>query len=409
MTDWRSDKDLLHDIMMNALPPGQALYQKDRDAAVEDDRKNKRGYLILNPDLDTYGLDVEGLIIGRPGEEHKGEEYRVVVDPAMKGMKDPDTGEIRAGFWLKHQSFDPLSPIIPFAVADITERFHRQHASMARPLVTQVQPLEYPQMALFDLEEDENMPEGEVVMRQQGIPGIASSDYPDWYRPSKDRKEANMRVLQGRHPMGHALGDPATSCGDCAYLIGKEFSKTYWKCEKSKQSGGPATDIRKKWRGCEHWMDGAEVDEPEDLKRKLICDLGLEPTRAEAMARGSRFSPEAIMASPEKAAINQDIRDAMDRRCYEAWLDYYRKAENLDRIHPHAPARKGYREVTTQGQGQGRGYRKALKMLSDERAALTEGSEEEIEKAARKRADMDFDRELEPCPCSACKEARGGR
>jgi len=118
MTDWRSDKDLFNDIMMNALPPGQALYKSDRDAAVKDDRKNKRGHLILNPDLDTHGMDVEGMIIGRSGEGHEGDEYRVVVDPAMKGMKDKDTGEMKAGFWLKHQPMDILTPLIPMPTFD---------------------------------------------------------------------------------------------------------------------------------------------------------------------------------------------------------------------------------------------------------------------------------------------------
>jgi hypothetical protein len=152
--DWRSDKDLLHDIMMNALPPGQMLYKKDRDAAIKDDQENKRGHLILNPDLDTAGLDVEGMIIGRPGEEHEGDEYRVVVDPAMKGMKDQETGEMKAGFWLKHQPILPILPMVPFKMHDITERLNREHAMMKKVAVD-LEPYAYPSMKLFDMGEDE--------------------------------------------------------------------------------------------------------------------------------------------------------------------------------------------------------------------------------------------------------------
>lgn len=79
----------------------QVQFRKDRNAAREDDIKNSRGFLILNPDIDTFGLDVEGLVINRAGEEHEGKEYRVVFDPAMKGMKDKETGGICAGFWLE--------------------------------------------------------------------------------------------------------------------------------------------------------------------------------------------------------------------------------------------------------------------------------------------------------------------
>jgi hypothetical protein len=38
------------------------------------------------------------------------------------------------------------------------------------------------------------------------------------------------------------------------HVVQKRFSKVYIKCAKSKQTGGPATDIRMKWRGCEHWV-----------------------------------------------------------------------------------------------------------------------------------------------------------
>jgi len=127
--DWRTDKELFNFIMMNNTPPGQALYKSDREAARKDDINNNRGFLVVNPDLDTQGLDVDGLIIKRPGEEHEGEEYRVVIDPNMKGMKDPETGEVRAGFWLKPFPSMQILPIVPFPPGIGSGRYDNEWAN----------------------------------------------------------------------------------------------------------------------------------------------------------------------------------------------------------------------------------------------------------------------------------------
>jgi len=82
------------------------------------------------------------------------------------------------------------------------------------------------------------------------------SEYPPWYTPSKERRTANRRVLLGLHPMGAQFGGEETSCGSCAHRYARVFSKRYLKCRLVNATGGPATDVRCKWRGCEHWEAG---------------------------------------------------------------------------------------------------------------------------------------------------------
>lgn len=91
----------------------QMQFRKDREAARRDDIENSRGFLILNPDINTEGVDVEGLVVTRKEKEHEGKEYRVVFDPSMEGMRDKETGKICTGFWL-----EPMKPfdLINFAI-----------------------------------------------------------------------------------------------------------------------------------------------------------------------------------------------------------------------------------------------------------------------------------------------------
>ncbi len=56
--------------------------------------------LIINPDIDLSAIgDVHGMIVKKEGIE-----YRVIVDPLLRGMVDEETGEARAGFWLAPQA-----------------------------------------------------------------------------------------------------------------------------------------------------------------------------------------------------------------------------------------------------------------------------------------------------------------
>lgn len=80
---------------------------------------------------------------------------------------------------------------------------------------------------------------------------------PDWYTPSPERRTANKRVTAGYHPMGMALGPADETCGSCVHLYANRLSKDYLKCALVPATGGPATDVRKKWRACERWASSA--------------------------------------------------------------------------------------------------------------------------------------------------------
>ena len=79
------------------------------------------------------------------------------------------------------------------------------------------------------------------------------ADFPDWYTPSRYTPRNNRRVKQGLHPFGDALGPEGTSCGTCRHCVRLRCSRTYLKCELSRITSGPATDLRAKWRGCINW------------------------------------------------------------------------------------------------------------------------------------------------------------
>ena len=94
--------------------------------------------------------------------------------------------------------------------------------------------------------------EGQLSLLDMG-PATApvEATFPAWYTPSKSRKTANMRVLQGRHPMGMRLADSET-CGSCKH-IGTRAGSKYKKCALVPMTHGAATDIRSKWLACEKW------------------------------------------------------------------------------------------------------------------------------------------------------------
>lgn len=89
--------------------------------------------------------------------------------------------------------------------------------------------------------------------------------WPDWFRPSKYAPAQARLVALGRHPMGGALGSAETSCGACVHLVrnGMRSGRVYLKCALSRQSCGPATDLRAKWRGCEKWTQAPSGAESE--------------------------------------------------------------------------------------------------------------------------------------------------
>lgn len=63
------------------------------------------------------------------------------------------------------------------------------------------------------------------------------------------------RVTNGKTPKANPMiavyGSKAGyRCKQCVHLLGREFAKTYWKCELRKITHSPATDHRKNWPAC---------------------------------------------------------------------------------------------------------------------------------------------------------------
>ena len=76
--------------------------------------------------------------------------------------------------------------------------------------------------------------------------------WPKWYKPSNARKTANRYVRHGLHPSGRPLGVEASRCGNCRHFNRVRYhAKTYFKCDLGEWTHGKASDLCKKWRGCE--------------------------------------------------------------------------------------------------------------------------------------------------------------
>jgi hypothetical protein len=78
--------------------------------------------------------------------------------------------------------------------------------------------------------------------------------WPAWYTPSNYTRRKNAQVAAGRHPFGMPLGPKWSRCGDCDHArSGYYHTRRYWKCALVGETRGPATDLRKRWRGCERF------------------------------------------------------------------------------------------------------------------------------------------------------------
>ena len=78
---------------------------------------------------------------------------------------------------------------------------------------------------------------------------------PDWFSISGTTPIFHINnVKRGLHPLGSRLGPAPSSCGYCEHLLRvRRNVKVYMKCAKHRDTAGPGTDVRLKWRGCEHW------------------------------------------------------------------------------------------------------------------------------------------------------------
>lgn len=75
--------------------------------------------------------------------------------------------------------------------------------------------------------------------------------WPDWYRPTKKRPDANRRVRMGLHPFGLELGPEGTTCGKCAHV--RYYLGCYPKCApkgKPEPAHVAETDLNTRWRAC---------------------------------------------------------------------------------------------------------------------------------------------------------------
>jgi hypothetical protein len=92
--------------------PAQS-WARDREACIKEDREKGRGTLVMNAEVEGVAK-MRGTIT-----EHKGIEYRVLIDEGLRGMRDKD-GSVRMGYWV-----DPLPPLKP-----IIEMLPMQHTAV---------------------------------------------------------------------------------------------------------------------------------------------------------------------------------------------------------------------------------------------------------------------------------------
>ena len=91
------------------------------------------------------------------------------------------------------------------------------------------------------------------------------ADHPDFLIKMPKVKHPKDRA----HPYPPGSGPAGQTCGTCAKLCERRFSKTYFKCHVLMKfwTAGPGTDIRKKDPACLCW-------EPRIEKVELVSTLG---------------------------------------------------------------------------------------------------------------------------------------
>jgi hypothetical protein len=102
-----------------------------------------------------------------------------------------------------------------------------------------------------------------ILVTRASLPGD-----PDWFRAGTTVPESHIRnVRAGLHPMGSKLSDnPAARCGNCKHLVQTTGNASfYFKCAlmRDRWTGGPGTDLRRKWHGCDQWK--SEQDNSQEV------------------------------------------------------------------------------------------------------------------------------------------------
>jgi len=80
----------------------------------------------------------------------------------------------------------------------------------------------------------------------------AEAGWPPWFTPASV-KHHRTNVLSGLHPFGFRLGPEDQTCGRCAHRYVARMAGSYHNCRKIRRTGGPGTDVRMRWRACEHF------------------------------------------------------------------------------------------------------------------------------------------------------------
>ena len=74
--------------------------------------------------------------------------------------------------------------------------------------------------------------------------------WPGWYRSTT--RQADVRVGEGRHPMGCGLGPEDSRCRDCEHLRRQDAAVIVWRCWLVGRAGH-GSRVRRYWRGCERF------------------------------------------------------------------------------------------------------------------------------------------------------------
>jgi hypothetical protein len=79
-----------------------------------------------------------------------------------------------------------------------------------------------------------------------------------WDEPMQPRAKAKTGQAKGSAaPIGSGPKDE--TCKSCRHAYARRFAKTYWKCDLVKETGGPGSDIRLKWKACARWKAKQET------------------------------------------------------------------------------------------------------------------------------------------------------
>lgn len=90
---------------------------------------------------------------------------------------------------------------------------------------------------------------------------VKPPEYPEWFTVGKWTPRTHVQNAgRGLHPMGNKLGPESSRCGTCSHAHSSHWRSKYKKCDLVKNTNGPGTDIRFKWRGCEFWNQNVEKE-----------------------------------------------------------------------------------------------------------------------------------------------------